>query len=218
MYLDTANLENIKKALETGVIKGITTNPTILLKEKKPREEQLRAIDELSGTIVFAQLIGIKKDELFEDFLKLFELRKSLKGDLGVKVPATIDGLTVISKIKKEYPQVKVLATAIYSADQGILATIAGADLLAPYVNRMENNNVDPMVAIEKMRIFIDDRNASTEILAASFKNTSQVVNALTSGSHTATIPYELLVQMTDKDVVSQAVEVFYQDGINLEK
>lgn len=137
---------------------------------------------------------------------------------MGVKVPTTTDGLAVISKIKKEYPEVKVLATAIYSADQGILATIAGADLLAPYVNRMENNNVDPMDAISKMRVFIDDRNASTEILAASFKNTSQVVNALTSGSHTATIPYELLVQMTDKDVVTQAVEVFYQDGINLEK
>ncbi|MGO3018789.1 MAG: transaldolase family protein [Anaerococcus sp.] len=218
MYLDTSNLEKIKKALETGVIKGITTNPTILLKEKKSREEQLKAIDELAGTIVFAQLVGIKKDELFEDFLKLFELRKTLKGDLGVKVPTTTDGLAVISKIKKEYPEVKVLATAIYSADQGILATIAGADLLAPYVNRMENNNVDPMDAISKMRVFIDDRNASTEILAASFKNTSQVVNALTSGSHTATIPYELLVQMTDKDVVTQAVEVFYQDGINLEK
>lgn len=79
MYLDTSNLEKIKKSLETGVIKGITTNPTILLKEKKSREEQLKAIDELAGTIVFAQLVGIKKDELFEDFLKLFELRKTLK-------------------------------------------------------------------------------------------------------------------------------------------
>lgn len=218
MYLDTSNLEEIRKALETGVIKGITTNPTILLKEKKSRLEQIKAIDNLAESIVFVQLVGITKEELLEDFYKLYEIRKTLKGDLGVKVPVTTDGLFVISKIKKDYPEIKVLATAIYSADQGILATIAGADLLAPYVNRMENNNIDSLNSIEKIRIFIDDRSLNTQILAASFKNTNQVVNALISGAHTATIPYDILVQMTDKDLVKNAVEVFYQDGINLEK
>ena len=218
MYLDTANLKEIEKALESGIIKGVTTNPTILLKEEKPREEQIKAIDDLCQSLVFAQVVGRDYDEFMEDFLKLYELRKELKGDLGVKVPVTMDGLRAISEIKEKYPDVKVLATAIYSADQGILASMAGADYLAPYVNRMENNNVDAMEAIEKMRIFIDDRGLGTQILAASFKNTNQIVNALISGAHTATISYELLVQMADKDVALKAIDVFYQDGLNLEK
>lgn len=218
MYLDTANLKEIEKALKSGIIKGVTTNPTILLKEEKPREEQIKAIDDLCNSLVFAQVVGRDYDEFMEDFLKLYELRKELKGDLGVKVPVTMDGLRAISEIKEKYPDVKVLATAIYSADQGILASMAGADYLAPYVNRMENNNVDAMEAIEKMRIFIDDRGLGTQILAASFKNTNQIVNALISGAHTATISYELLVQMADKDVALKAIDVFYQDGLNLEK
>lgn len=218
MYLDTANLKEIKKALKGGIIKGVTTNPTILLKEEKPREEQIKAIDELCNSLVFAQVVGRDYDEFMEDFLKLYELRKELKGDLGVKVPVTMDGLRAISEIKEKYPDVKVLATAIYSADQGILASMAGVDYLAPYVNRMENNNADAMEAIEKMRIFIDDRGLGTQILAASFKNTNQIVNALISGAHTATISYELLAQMADKDVALKAIDVFYQDGLNLEK
>lgn len=217
MYLDTANINQIEKALKTGIIKGVTTNPTILLKEKTNREEQLKKIDKLGISIIFAQVVGVGYRSFKEDFIKLYELGKELEADLGVKIPATTDGLRLISEIKRDYKDVKVLATAIYSADQGILASLAGADLLAPYVNRMENNNVDSMDAIGNMRIFINDRGLDTKILAASFKNTNQVVKALISGAHTATIPYELLVQMADKDVVEEAVEAFYQDGIALE-
>lgn len=218
MFLDTANLQQIKKALELEIIEGITTNPTILLKEEKPRDKQIKAIDELGVRVIYAQVVGNNYQTYMEDFQKLYELGQNLKADLGVKIPATMDGLRAIGQIKKDYPQVKVLATAIYSADQGILASLAGADFLAPYVNRMENNNIDALDAIEKMRIFIDDRGLGTQILAASFKNTNQVVNALVSGAHTATIPYDLLVQMADKDLALEAVEVFYQDGLDLEK
>ncbi|MDD7305841.1 MAG: transaldolase family protein [Peptoniphilaceae bacterium] len=217
MYLDTANLSQIEKALKMGVIKGVTTNPTILLKEKTKREDQIRAIDKLGVAIIYVQVLGLDYKSFKEDFLKIYELKKELRADLGVKIPTTSDGLRLISEIKKDFPLVKVLATAIYSADQGILASIAGADLLAPYVNRMENNNVDAMDAIGKMRTFIDDRGYDTQILAASFKNTGQIVNALVAGAHTATIPYDLLVQMTDKDVVIKAVEVFNNDGNSLE-
>lgn len=218
MYLDTANIEEIRRAQKTGILKGVTTNPTILLKEKNKREDQIRAIDELGLSIVYAQVLGLDYKTFKEDFLKLYELRKSLNNDLGVKIPASIDGLRLIAEIKKDYKEVKVLATAIYSADQGILASLAGADFLAPYVNRMENNNVDAMEAIRKMRDFIDDRKLFTKILAASFKNTNQVVNALVSGSHTATISYDLLVQMANKDVVIKAIEAFDQDGKALDK
>ncbi len=213
MYIDTGDLNQIKESLKTGVIKGVTTNPTILKKQAKPRFEQIDDIMALKPGILFVQLIGASTEDLLADFDKLMKFADAKSYNLGVKVPMIFCGLEVIKEIKQKRPLVKILATAIYSADQAILATIAGADMLAPYVNRMQNNSVDPYDEIMKMRQFIDDRNYETEILAASFKSTSQITNALSHGSHTCTIPYDLLVQMVNKDVAVLATNVFNEDA-----
>ncbi len=213
MYIDTANIEEIRGSLKTGVIKGITTNPTILRKGGKPRFEQIADIMELEPEILYVQLVGSSTEEMLADFESLMGFADSKGYNLGAKVPMIFCGLEVVKEIKLRRPEVKVLGTAIYSADQGILATIAGCDCLAPYVNRMQNNAVDPYEEIMKMRQFIDDRSYETEILAASFKSTAQITGALTHGAHTCTIPYELLVQMMNKDVAVLATEVFNNDA-----
>ncbi len=213
MYIDTANIREIKEALKTGVIKGVTTNPTILKKQAKPRFEQIDDIMALKPEILYVQLVGSSTEEFLADFERIMDFADSKGYKLGVKVPMIFCGLETVKEIKLRRPEVKVLATAIYSADQGILAAIAGCDCLAPYVNRMQNNAVDPYEEILKMRQFIDDRGYDTEILAASFKSTGQITNALSHGSHTCTIPYDLLVQMMNKDVAVLATEVFNQDA-----
>lgn len=218
MYLDTANLKQISDALETGVLKGVTTNPTILYKEGKPRAEQLKAIDELGAPILYAQLVGDTEEEMLADYEELKKLGEELTNELGVKIPVTYIGLKVIRKVKEMDPDRKVLGTAIYSSDQVILGALAGCDYVAPYFNRMENNATNPVVEIEKMRLFIDDRGLDTKILAASFKNASQVVNALVAGAHTCTIDYSVFKQMVNKDVALKAVDVFNQHGRDLPK
>ena len=218
MYLDTSNLKEISDALETGVIVGVTTNPTILKKQGKSRVDQIKSIDELGVPVIYAQLVGDNADELFEDYKALKEIGKELKGELGIKVPISNVGLKALKKIRDLDEEILVLGTAIYSADQGIMGALAGCNYLAPYYNRMENNATDPQQEIEKMRLFIDDRGLETKILAASFKNSSQVVNALISGAHTVTIDYSIFLQMTEKDVALKAIDVFNEHGRSLPK
>ena len=218
MYLDTANIEEIKEGLRVGIFKGVTTNPTILKKENRKREEQIKDILGLGVKELFVQVLGETSDEMFEDYLKIKDIEHRnmdiVSGSkIAIKVPLTIAGLETVKRIKKDERTRIVLGTAIYSADQGILGAIAGCDYLAPYYNRMQNNSVDSDLEISKMRMFIDDRNLNTKIVAASFKNAGQVVNSLMNGAHTCTIPLDIAKAMADKDAALNALRVFNEDG-----
>lgn len=213
MYIDTANLDEIKKALKTGIVKGVTTNPTILKKENKKREEQIKNIISLGVKELFVQLLGETCDEIIQDFEKIKKIEEKLNCKLSLKVPISLSGLEAIYKIKVEDEKRIVLGTAIYSSDQAILGALAGCDYLAPYVNRMQNNSIDSINEIKKIRKFIDLRNLNTKILSASFKNCNQVIDSLVNGAHTATIPYDILVQMVNKDIAINAIKVFNEDG-----
>lgn len=213
MYIDTANLDEIKKALKTGIVKGVTTNPTILKKENKKREEQIKDIISLGVKELFVQLLGETFDEIIQDFEKIKKIEEKLNCKLSLKVPISLSGLEAIYKIKVEDEKRIVLGTAIYSSDQAILGALAGCDYLAPYVNRMQNNSIDSINEIKKIRKFIDLRNLNTKILSASFKNCNQVIDSLVNGAHTATIPYDILVQMVNKEIAINAIKVFNEDG-----
>lgn len=213
MYIDTANLNEIKKALKIGIVKGVTTNPTILKKENKKREEQIKDIISLGVKELFVQLLGETCDEIIQDFEKIKKIEEKLNCKLSLKVPISLSGLEAIYKIKVEDEKRIVLGTAIYSSDQAILGALAGCDYLAPYVNRMQNNSIDSINEIKKIRKFIDLRNLNTKILSASFKNCNQVIDSLVNGAHTATIPYDILVQMVNKDIAINAIKVFNEDG-----
>ena len=216
MYLDTANLNEIELSLKTGVIQGITTNPTILEKEKKPRLEQVDSIMRLNPKILYVQVIGYSVEELVEDFKMLVDYAKNKNYNLGIKVPISFIGLEAVRQMKIMNPEILILGTAIYSSDQVILSSLAGCDFVAPYVNRMQNNGINSFEEIGKMRDFIDSRNLKTQILAASFKNTSQITDSLISGAHTCTIPFDLLKQMMDKELALSAIKVFNEQGIKL--
>ena len=213
MYIKRANFDKIKKPLKTGIVKGVTTNPTILKKENKKREEQIKDIISLGVKELFVQLLGETCDEIIQDFEKIKKIEEKLNCKLSLKVPISLSGLEAIYKIKVEDEKRIVLGTAIYSSDQAILGALAGCDYLAPYVNRMQNNSIDSINEIKKIRKFIDLRNLNTKILSASFKNCNQVIDSLVNGAHTATIPYDILVQMVNKDIAINAIKVFNEDG-----
>jgi TalC/MipB family fructose-6-phosphate aldolase len=215
MFLDTAHVQDIKEAIKTPVFQGVTTNPTILLKEGKKREAQIEEIFAAGVKILYVQLLGSTEEELYEDYKKLSALK--VPGEIRFKISMDFAGLCAVKRIKEENKEANILGTAIYSADQAILASIAGCDSVAPYVNRMQNNGIDPFDAIRRMRNFIEERNLSTIIVAASFKNTQQILDALDHGAHTATIPYDLFQAMIGKDLATQAIAVFNDHGKMLE-
>ena len=216
MFLDTANIQQITEAMRTGVFRGVTTNPTILLKEGKGRLKQIEEILATDAGILFVQLLGSTVDEQFSDY-KLLKSRTENKR-IAMKVPMDFTGLETVRRIKEDDKDTMVLGTAIYSADQAILAALAGCDSVAPYVNRMSTNGIDPFAAIEMMRLFFDDRDLKTKIVAASFKSTDQILKALQAGAHTCTIPYDLFLQMINKELAGNAVRVFNEHGHELEE
>ncbi|WP_282155483.1 transaldolase family protein [Cytobacillus gottheilii] len=215
MFLDTANTIQIESALESGVFQGVTTNPTLLLNEKTQRDQKVQEIFSKDVPFLFVQAIGSTFEEIYQDALRIYSLAPEGKS-VGVKVALNQVGLRVVSEIKKNSSDHIILGTAVYSADQAILGTIAKCDYLAPYVNRMLTHGVNPFEVIDIIRNFIDSRGYNTKIMGASFKNSYQVVQALTAGAHTATIPYDIYIQMINKEVALAAIDVFNQHGREL--
>ena len=209
MYLDTANLELIKSAYSLGVFKGVTTNPTILSKEGIKRDIIAKDILDIIDGELYLQLVGNTCEDFIKDYkeiLKINDIR------VGIKVPASFEGIKAIKEIRKNNKNIKILATVIYTVDQAILCAMAGADLVAPYVNRMENNSIDSMNVISKIRNIYELKNLDTKIIAASFKNNAQVTNAYDNGAHYVTIPYEVLRSMTDNVLAINNIEQFNKD------
>lgn len=215
MYLDTASIEEIRLCQRTGVLQGVTTNPTILLREKTDRFRQIEDILALDVKRLFVQIVGETSDELFSDYKRLRKLNQD--GRLAYKVSMDFTGIEVLRMIKEDDPDAFILGTAVYSVDQVIFAALAGCDMVAPYVNRMAENNIDPFEAIKSMRQFIDSRNLPCTILAASFKNTNQILTALGSGAHSCTIPADLFLKMINKELAQNAISVFNRHGRELD-
>lgn len=215
MFLDTANLSEIKEAFSFGVLKGVTTNPSILLKEGQKREDIIKEILNNSEGTVFVQAAGSSYEEMYDDCKEILALDDER---IGLKIPANISGLRVMKTLKNQNDVPVILATAIFSVDQSILCGIAGCDYIAPYVNRMENNNIDPYEVVRKIRKIYDDRHFSTQILAASFKNTNQVVDIFTAGAHTATVSYDILQKMASKELASASIIGFNNDWNKLQQ
>ncbi len=214
MYIDSANEKEIVEAFEYGIIKGVTTNPTILLKEKKERLKQIESILRINNTTLFVQILGDTSKEMMND--ALFILNNFSKDNLILKIPITLEGLKVIKQLRNEKKEVKILGTVIYSANQGIAAGIAGVDFVAPYVNRMLVNSIDAYLEISKMKEYFSNHEINCQIMGASFKNANQVSEALISGADTVTVPLDILKQFASNDLAIHAVEVFNQHGKEL--
>lgn len=214
LYLDTANIEQIKAAFEVGVLHGVTTNPSILLKEKKERTVIIKEVLENSKGLVFVQVTAENFEEMYEEALEIYNIDKLR---IGVKIPVNTAGIKTMKTLKEKNKNIPILATAIFTAEQGLMAALAGADYIAPYINRMENNGINSGDVIEKIRKIYDDGKLPTKILAASFKNTHQVINVLARGAHSATISYDIFDAMINNKLAQDSVNKFTSDWAELQ-
>lgn len=214
LYLDTANIKQIKHAEGTGIIQGVTTNPTILLQENKQGEIIIQEILQATKGTVFVQTIGTRTEEIIADahlILALFQEER-----IALKIPAHLAGIEAIKQLKTEREDVSILATAIYSTEQNVFAALAGADYVAPYINRMQNNRIDAYKVISETRKIYDNQQLPTKILAASFKNTGQIIDTLCHGAHSVTISYDLFESMANKELALGAIKQFNADAVTL--
>ena len=208
--IDTVNLEEIKEAVEYMPIVGVTSNPSIV-KKTSPENfyDHMREIRNIIGKerSLHIQVISKKADEMVAEAHRIL---KEIDEDVYIKVPVSYEGVKAIKQLKKE--GVHVTATAVYDLMQAYMALEAGADYIAPYVNRIGNLGSNPMQLIDELssRIMMDGYDC--KILAASFKGVQQVRDALNYGSQAVTAPVDVLKQIFKNPNIEKAVDDFNAD------
>lgn len=212
LILDTGNIEEIKDLYTYLCIDGVTTNPSIVSKEGKDFATLVKEIDEIveENTPIHAQVVSTKFEDMMEEALYINSIRKNMY----IKVPVTKDGLRAIKELKKQ--GVKVTATAIFTAHQGFLAAKAGADYVAPYVNRIDNISGDGVAVVSELVNILNTYNFNTKVLAASFKNAQQVLDLMKVGVHSVTVPSDICKAMMNHPLTDWSVDKFIQDWYNV--
>lgn len=208
LYLDSANLEEIRILSDILPLAGVTTNPSIMAASGIGLTQLLPALSEILGadSRFHVQVVSNSVDGIVAEAKQLHDL----PFDIVVKIPAHAAGLSAIKQIKQH--NIPVLATAIYNVQQGMMAAWNGADYLAPYLNRIDNLGFDGIGVVGDLQAFIDRYQLPTKLLVASFKNVQQVLQVLKHGVPAVTLPLDIARQMLNNPATDAAVAKFSQD------
>lgn len=211
--LDTADLAAIKHCNEFYPLSGVTTNPSIIAKENTDFWALVKNIRDIIGPdkLFFAQTVQTEASKIVEEACLMNE--KS-GGEFCVKIPICEEGLKATMELKKR--GVKVLMTAIFTPAQALIAAKAGADYVAPYVNRLDNISADGVQVVADIVHMFDTFGLDCEVLAASFKNTMQLHNVALVGGHSATISLDILKAAISHPMTDAAIAGFEKDWKNV--
>ncbi len=210
-FVDTAKIEDIKKANEMGVICGVTTNPSLIAKEGgKSQEEVLKEI----ASIVDGPISGEVKATTVDAEGMIAEGREiaKLHKNMVVKIPMTVEGLKATKVLSSE--GIKCNVTLIFSANQALLAARAGAAYVSPFLGRLDDISTPGIDLIESISEIFSNYDINTEIIAASVRNPIHVTDCALAGADIATVPYSVIEQMTKHPLTDQSIEKFQKDYI----
>lgn len=207
LFIDTANLEEIKKANRLGFIAGVTTNPSLVAKEKGITfEARIKEITEIVDGPISAEVLSLKADEMVEEGKKL----AAIHPNVTIKVPMTVEGLAAVKQFSEM--GIKTNVTLIFSANQALLAARAGATFVSPFVGRLDDIGQEGMNLISEIASIFSIHKISTEIISASIRNPMHVTQSALSGAHIATIPYKVFEQMMHHPLTDQGIKKFLAD------
>lgn len=208
LYLDTADVIAVKRLARVLPLQGVTTNPSIIAKEGKSVWEVLPALrDALGGSgKLFAQVMANDSERMVTEAVMLTE---RISGVI-VKIPTTAEGLAAIKQLNTM--NIATLGTAVYGAGQGLLAAMAGAAYVAPYVNRVDAQGGDGIGMVRELHQLLKMHAPNSRVLAASFKTPRQALDCMLAGCEAITLPVDIAEQMLISPVVQSAVEKFEQD------
>ncbi|MDU2598725.1 transaldolase family protein [Anaerococcus sp.] len=214
LLIDDANIDNIKYLYEYFPVSGVTTNPSILFKNKKDPLETLVEIREFIGDDqLHIQVLSDNADDIVKEARLL---KEKFGTNTFIKIPTNKEGLKAMRLLENE--KIKITATAIYSPTQAFLASLAGAVYVAPYVNRIDNLGYDGVETTIKIQNILEKNQTDTKVLAASFKNTNQVLKLAEYGISIATCSYEVFGKFIEDNNVNKAVEDFVNDFKAIDK
>lgn len=206
LFIDTANVEEIKVANDMGVICGVTTNPSLIAKEGRVFEEVVREITQIVDGPISAEVISLDAEEMIREAVELAKIHKNII----VKIPMTAEGLKAVKVLKSE--NIKTNVTLIFSAGQALLAAKAGASYVSPFVGRLDDVGNNGMELIAEIVTIFKNYSMDTEIIAASIRNPMHVIEAAKLGCHIATVPYKVLMQLTKHPLTDKGIDQFLKD------
>ncbi|MFZ2096224.1 MAG: transaldolase family protein [Anaerolineales bacterium] len=204
LFLDSAFIDEARRLFTTGLVKGITTNPSLIANTHQPAFAVITQLCELSSGIVFHQLTAESRAQKKEEAIRMAGIRP---GRVGLKIPCTYENLSLAAELVSSGYVVGM--TAIFSPSQVYLACQAGVQYVIPYVNRSTRLLGDGIDLVRQMRQVIDAVGARTEILAASIKTPEEAISALLAGAHHLTLPLQLIESMGEHPLSNQAIEEF---------
>ncbi len=208
LFIDTAKVEDIRKANDMGVISGVTTNPSLIAKEGRDFNEVIREIT----TIVDGPISGEVKATTVDAEGMIKEGREiaAIHPNMVVKIPMTVEGLKAVKVLSAE--GIKTNVTLIFTANQALLAAEAGATYVSPFLGRLDDINQNGVDLIEEIVTIFDNYGYDTEIIAASIRNPVHVTECALAGADIATVPYSVIEQMTKHPLTDQGIERFQKD------
>lgn len=208
LFIDTANVEEIKKANDMGVICGVTTNPSLIAKEGRDFIEVVKEITAIVDGPISAEVVSLEADKMVEEAKDLCE--KINNPNLVIKIPMCAEGLKAVKQLTALGIKTKV--TLIFSAAQALLAAKAGATYVSPFVGRLDDIGRIGMELVEEIAEIFEIHAIETEIIAASIRNPIHVTDAAKAGSDIATVPYKVIEQMLNHPLTASGIEKFLKD------
>ncbi|MDX9714844.1 MAG: fructose-6-phosphate aldolase [Dissulfurispiraceae bacterium] len=211
-FIDTANVDEIRKASELGVIDGVTTNPSLIAKENRPPADIFKEICSIVDGPVSAEVIGLKSDEMIKEARELAKMHPNIV----VKIPMTEDGLRAVKTLSSE--GIRTNVTLIFSPNQALLAAKAGATYVSPFVGRLDDISQTGMDIVEDIRMIFDNYMFNTQIIVASVRNPVHVLDAAKMGADIATIPYSVISQLAKHPLTDIGIARFLKDWEKVQK
>jgi transaldolase len=212
IFLDTANLDEIKKVAAMGLLDGVTTNPTLVSKEKGEFKEILRNICEVVPGPVNAEVVSTNTEGMLREGHELVKIHKSIV----VKIPMTREGLVAVRKLANE--KIRTNVTLIFSPNQALLAAKAGASFVSPFLGRLDDISHIGMDLVRQIIAIFDNYDFETEVLAASLRHPVHVIEAALAGADIATIPAKVFDQMFNHPLTDNGLEKFLADWAKLKQ
>ena len=206
LFIDTANVDDIRAANELGVICGVTTNPSLIAKEGRVFEEVIKEITAIVDGPISAEVVSLDAPNMIKEARELAKIHKNIV----IKIPMTLDGLKATKTLSAE--GIKTNVTLIFSATQALLAARAGATYVSPFVGRLNDISDNGIDLVADIADIFAIHNIDTEIISASIRGPQDVTDSAKAGAHIATVPYKVIVQMAKHPLTDIGIERFVAD------
>ncbi len=205
-FIDTANIDEIRKGLEMGMVDGVTTNPSLVSKEQRPFSEILKDICAIVDGPISAEVVSLDADGMVAEARELAKL----SDNIVIKVPMIMEGIKAVKKLSAE--NIKTNVTLVFSSSQALLAAKAGATYVSPFVGRLDDISQNGMDLIGDIMTILRNYGFTTEVIVASVRSPMHVVESALMGADIATIPYKVIAQLAKHPLTDIGMEKFLAD------